>query len=255
MSLRIGYVVATHPEDHSVDVVMADDGARLVGVQVMSPNGSARTGSVDLPAVPEKRDKWDITKLTGQDQKAIVGFVGRNPVVVGFLFPQVNQILSKDPKLRFDRHQSDVTTMIDGDGNIQLTHPSGTYIRIGESPDKVDTAGKNADGSAAYDRNTDRKVNIRIGMAGGVLELTLSPTGAVSLKCDQGVDIEAGAASSFKAPKVVLDADVEITKTLKVAGKTELADVTSNGVDISDQHKHQDTMPGPGTTGKPVGAS
>ena len=255
MSDRIGYVVAVHPDDHSVDLVMSDNGERLIGVQVPTLNGSTRTGTIDLPAVPEKKNKWDITQLTGQDMKAIVGFVGRNPVVRGFLFPQVNQMLSNDPKMRIDRHQSDVMSTIDGDGNIQLTHPSGTYIRIGETPDKVDMAGKNADGTAVFDRNTERKVNIRIGMAGGVLELTMSPTGAVSLKCDKGVDIEAGAASSFKAPKVVIDADVEITKDLKVAGKTELADVTSNGVDISDQHCHQDTMSGPGTSGKPVGAS
>lgn len=252
MSDRIGYVVAVHPEDHSVDLVMADNGERLIGVQVPTLNGSTRTGTIDLPAVPEKKDKWDITQLTGQDMKAIVGYVGRNPVVRGFLFPQVNQMLSKDPKMRIDRHQSDVMTTIDGDGNIQLTHPSGTYIRIGETPDKVDMAGKNADGSAAFDRNTGRRVNIRIGLAGGVLELTMTPTGGVLLKAAEGIDIEAGTDSTFKAPKLTLDADVEITKSLKVAGDTQLQSVTSRGKDISSTHKHKDTMPGPGVGGEPV---
>lgn len=252
MTDRIGYVVAVHPEDHSIDLVMADNGERLVGVQVPTLNGSSRTGTVDLPAVPEKKDKWDITQLTGQDMKAIVGYVGRNPVVRGFLYPQVNQMLSKDPKMRIDRHQSDVMTTIDGDGNIQLTHPSGTYIRIGETPDKVDMTGQNADGSAAFDRNTGRKVNIRIGLSGGVLELTMTPTGGVLLKAAQGVDIEAGEDSTFKAPKLTLDADVEITKSLKVAGDTQLQGVTSRGKDISSTHKHKDTMSGPGVSGEPV---
>lgn len=252
MSNRIGYVVATHPEDHSVDVLMADNGERLVGVQLVTANGSTRTGSVDMPAVPEKKDKWDITQLSGQDMKAIVGFVGRNPVVVGFLYPQINQVLSKDPKLRFNRHQSDVTTMIDGDGNIQLTHPSGTYIRIGETADKVDMAGKNADGSAAFDRNTGRRVNIRIGLAGGVLELTMTPTGGVLLKAAQGVDIEAGQASTFKAPSITLDTpETHLTGKLKVDGDSELKAVTSNGKDISNTHRHANSG-GPGTGGTPV---
>ena len=253
MSDRIGYVVAVHPEDHSIDLVMADNGERLIGVQVPTLNGSTRTGTIDLPAVPEKKDKWDITQLTGQDMKAIVGYVGRNPVVRGFLFPQVNQMLSKDPKMRIDRHQSDVMTTIDGDGNIQLTHPSGTYIRIGETPDKVDMAGKNADGSAAFDRNTGRKVNIRIGLAGGVLELTMTPTGGVLLKAAEGIDIEAGKPVNVKAPSIKLDAaDTHITGNLKVDGDTQLQGITSRDKDISSTHKHKDTMSGPGVSGEPV---
>lgn len=252
MSDRIGYVVATHPEDHSVDLVMADNGERLIGVQVPTMNASTRTGTIDLPAVPDKRDKWDITQLTGQDMKAIVGFVGRNPVVRGFLYPQVNQMLSKDPKMRIDRHQSDVMTTIDGDGNIQLTHPSGTYIRIGETPDKVDMAGKNSDGSSAFDRNTGRMVNIRIGLAGGVLELTMTPTGGVLLKAAQGVNIEAGEASTFKAPSITLDAaETHITGGLTVGGATSLQAVTSNGKDIGSTHRHANSG-GPSVGGTPV---
>jgi hypothetical protein len=188
--MRRGIVVATHPEDHSVDLVMSD-GRRLVGVQVMSNSASARTGTVDLPAVPEKKNKWDITKPDGQDMVALVEFAGDVPVVVGFLFPQINQMTFADPKMRFSRHQSDVATSIDGDGNIQVVHPSGTYIRIGESPDVVDYAGKNFDESLATDRNTDKQVNIRIGMAGGVMTLTMAPDGKVTLETESTVDVKA----------------------------------------------------------------
>lgn len=196
--LRIGIVVATHPEDHSVDLVMADDGSRLVGVQVLSGSASARSGTVDMPAVPEKADKWDITKETGQDMKAVVGFVGRHPVVTGFLYPQINQVLSKDAKLRYSRHQSDVEWSIDGDGNIQLTHPGGAYVRIGEAADKVDLAGKNADANSAADRNTGKKVNVRIGLAGNAVVLTLTPDGDVTIKLDKDLSIEAGGNASIK---------------------------------------------------------
>ena len=212
MTARIGIVVATHPEDHSVDIVMADDGSRLVGVQVTTPNGSTRSGTVDMPEIKRTGDKWDITKPTDQEMKALVSFVGTNPVVTGFLFPQVNQMLLKDGKARRYRHQSDVETLIDGDGNIQVTHPGGTYIRIGEAVDADALAGKHADKSAS-DRNTGRQVYVHIGMAGGVATLTFAPDGTISimtkaafqLKATGAINIESEASITLKAPRVDLN--------------------------------------------------
>lgn len=233
--MRTGIVVATHPEDHSVDLVMVDNGERLIGVQVATPGGSTRSGTVDLPAVPEKKDKWSITHETGQDMKALVGFVRGQPVVAGFLYPQINQMLSQDPKLRYSRHQSDVEWMIDGDGNIQLNHPGGAYIRIGETPDKVDTAGKNADGNSKIDRNTGRKVDIRVSLAGNAVKLTMTKDGKVTLEMDSDLGIQVGGnaditvqgntsvtsagAATVKAPTVTLDApETTCTGNLTVEG-------------------------------------
>lgn len=250
MTLRQAIIVEVHPADHSVDLVMLDDGTRHLGVQVATPNGSARTGLVDLPQVPQRDNKWDITKRTGQDMQALVAFVGRNPVVVGMLYPQVNQMLLKDGKARRYRHQSDVETLIDGDGNMQITHPSGTYIRIGESIEADTLDGKHADTSST-DRNQAKQVNIHIGMAGGVLELTMSPTGAVSLRCNQGVSIEAGQSSTFKAPAITLDGNVTITKTLTVQEQTSLQGVTSRDHNIDNTHVHTQVLGGPGLSGPP----
>lgn len=191
MSLRRGIVVETHPEDHSVDLVMADNGQRLIGVQVMSPSASTRTGRVDMPEIKPTGDKWDISKPTGQDMIAMVGDFGGHPVVQGFLYPQVNQMLFKDPKLRVDRHQSDVLSSIDGDGNIQLVHPSGMYIRIGEAPDKADLSNQNADSSLAADRNTGRRVHVRLSLAGKTVELTMTPDGDVTLELNQNLVVKA----------------------------------------------------------------
>lgn len=220
MSLRKGIVVAVHPDDHSVDLVMADDGSRLIGVQVVTPSGSARTGTVDLPEVPETKDKWDISKRNGQDMLALVGFVGRNPVVTGFLYPQVNQMLQKDAKTRYSRHRSDVDWSIDGDGNIQLTHPGGAYVRIGETPDHVSAAGQNADSNAKFDRNTSRKVNVRIGLAGNVVELTMTPDGDVTFKLEKDFTIEAAGKALIKAPGgITLDTpETHCTGNLTVDG-------------------------------------
>lgn len=219
MTYRTGIVVAVHPDDYSVDLVMADDGSRLVGVQVMTPNGGTRSGMVDLPSVPDKPNKWDITQRTGQDMKAVVGFVGRNPVVTGFLYPQVNQMLLKDGKTMRYRHQSDVEMVIDGDGNIQVTHPSGTFFRIGENPDMDDMGGKFADSSKS-DRNTGKQVSVRLGMAGGKAVLTISPSGAVALTTDDAINVDAKGAVTVKAAKATIDAaETKCTGNLTVDGK------------------------------------
>lgn len=266
MSMRKGIVVEVHPEDHSVDLVMADDGSRLTGVQVATPNGSTRTGTVDLPEIPKRKDKWDVTEPTGQDMHALVSFVGRHPVVTGFLYPQVNQMLSKDPKLKMSRHQSDVVTSIDGEGNIQLEHPSGLFLRIGSAPDKQDFKKKNADESAELDRNTSTTPYVRLSMAGGKAVLTIAPDGAVSLTSETTVDIEAkgnvtvktdasalveaAGSATVKAPTITLDGNTNITGNLDVAGSTTVKGITSNGKDISSTHKHLNSG-GPGLGGVP----
>lgn len=191
MAMRKGIVVAVHPEDHSVDLVMVDNAERLIGVQVLTSNGSARSGTVDLPTVPERSNKWDITKPNGQDMHAIVDYVGRTPVVTGFLLPQISQMTFNDPKLKVSRHQSDVISFIDGDGNISLQHPGGAFIQIGETPEKPDYAGKNADGNLSVDRNTDRKVFLRVSLAGNVAELTMTPEGTCTLKLEKDFELEA----------------------------------------------------------------
>lgn len=191
MSSRKGIVVEVHPHDHSVDLVMADDGSRLVGVQVATPNGSTRTGTVDLPQIPVRKNKWDIGTPTGQDMHAIVSFVGKHPVVTGFLYPQVNQMTHADPKLQMTRHQSDVVTTVDGDGNIQLAHPSGLFLRIGAAPEKMDYAGKNNDANSVIDRNTSSTPYVRLSMAGGKAVLTIAPDGAVLLTTETTVDVQA----------------------------------------------------------------
>ncbi|BCP56321.1 hypothetical protein K32_49380 [Kaistia sp. 32K] len=246
MSMRLGVVVATHPGDHSVDLVMADNGDRLVGVQVMTPSGSSRSGVVDMPAVPEKANKWDISQRTGQDQIAVVGYINKQPVVTGFIYPQINQFLSKDPRRLIGRHQSDMQWSIDGEANFQLVHPSGTYIRIGESADVEPTNGQNAHGNSEADRNTGRKVNVRIGLAGNAVVLTMTPDGVVTLKMEQDLDIECAGARVKASEGIVFD-----TPKAHFTGEVSSdGDMIAGGVSAQ-QHGHIRVQPGNGTSGPP----
>jgi hypothetical protein len=232
--VKKGIVVATHPSDHSVDLVLAD-GRRMVGVQVATPNGSTRSGTFDMPAVPDKADKWDITKLTGQDQIALVDFVGDIPVVVGFLFPQISQMTFDDPKMRVTRHQSDVMSMVDGDGNMQVTHPSGAYVRMGETADAVNLGSKNTDASLAADRNTGRKLFMRV-VVPGSFDLKITPDGQLSLTLSKGAVIDAPDGITLNTPLVSVPN----------------GDVVASGISLVN-HVHSGIAPGPANTGAPVG--
>ncbi|WOL24229.1 baseplate assembly protein [Yersinia phage fHe-Yen8-01] len=189
MALRKGIVVATHPRDHSVDLVMVDNYARLVGVQVLSSSGSSRTGSVNLPEVRDRPNKWDISTVNSQEIMATVDWVGRVPVVTGFIFPQISQMTFDDPTLEFYRHTSDVIRYTDGEGNHGLLHPSGAYITMGQSPDRRNFSGSNYDKNLAVDRNTGTKPYFRIGMAGNVIELTFTPEGKAILVAQENVEV------------------------------------------------------------------
>ncbi len=247
MSLALARVAATHPEDNSVDLVLIDNGSRLAGVQIISQSASSRAGTVDLPVVDQPSDgKWGM-QGTGQDMIAVVGYIGRQPVVTGFLYPQVNQMLFKDPRLKLSRHQSDVYTSIDGDGNTQIVHPSGTYIRIGESPDLDNLAGKDADANMTVDRNTGRKVNVRIGMGGGTADLTISPDGAVTLNTQQTVTVNAQGNVMVKAAHVEVDTpEVHCTGDVIVDG-----DVVASGISLVN-HVHGGVQSGRSNTSEPV---
>ncbi|ENQ1546127.1 hypothetical protein ACEOHC_003939 [Salmonella enterica] len=219
MPLRKGIVVDVHPADHSVDLVLVDNYARLVGVQVQAHTASSRSGSIELPDVEVRKDKWNIADPTGQEVMALVDFVGPTPIVTGFLYPQISQMTHTDGKIKYHRHTSDVQSYTDGEGNMGLLHPSGAHITIGTKPDPKDFSGANVDKNLSIDRNTKNKVYLRVALAGNVAVLTMTPDGACTLHLDKTLDIECTTATVKAKDSVVLDTPkTEITGELHVVG-------------------------------------
>lgn len=183
--MRIGIVVATHPEDGSVDIVMTDDYSRLAGVQVMTSGGNASSGASDLYA-PEERTgsaKWDLSKVTPDNPIACVDFSGVMPIVVGFIRPQVGQSNFAEKNLRVNRHMSDVYSTLNSAGDFELAFPNGTFIRVGATPDHVNLAGQDVDGKWAIAKNTGAATHLRVvlGNGGAVkADLHISPDGNVT---------------------------------------------------------------------------
>lgn len=261
MSNRTGIVVSTNAGDQSYDVLMLDTGAQLVGIQMISMDATYRTGTFDVLDIPVKADKWDVTAGDSNTYtRAIIGYSSGLPFIHGFLPPQINQMSFDDKRMRINRHTSDVISTIDGDGNIELAHPSGAYIRIGETPDHVDLTRANADASLVVDRNTRRKVHLRVALVGNVVKLTMTPEGDVTFEIEKDFGIEAGGAINMKAGtdinieaggKVNMKAASEIiTDAPTVTNPT--GDIIATGVSLI-SHPHKDTMPMTGAvSGPPV---
>jgi hypothetical protein len=287
MSLRLGRVAAVHPEDHSVDLVMTDDGSRLAGVQVMSGAATTNTGSNDLAdiSIPSSGDPWDLTTQTDRDAMAVVGFFGRHPIVLGFLFPQVCQMTFDRKNFSVHRHPSDVYVAIDNDGNTEVYHPSGTFLRIGASPAHEDLTGKDVDGEWKIAKNTDSApyVHLVTAAAGAVkADLQIDPAGNISLDhvgnltshtagnaavtVDGTTTVTSGGNAHVTAPQLLVTCPdttftghVAIQGGLAVSGGEGAAvsgnlaatggSFTHNSVNVGSTHHHSD--PQGGNTGGP----
>ncbi len=207
---RLGRVVRTHPEDHSLDLVMVDDGSRLAGVQVLSPSASTNTGVADLtePDISSTGNPWDLTASKGRDVLAVVQFIGRVPIVMGFIFPQICQMTFPDTNRRVNRHASDWYTTVDDAGNFEAYHPSGTYFRIGSSPAHEDLTGKDFDGRWKIDQNTQSAVHVHLGVANAgapVASVDIDPSGNVSVQNNGTATVTSGGAATVTAPSVTVD--------------------------------------------------
>ncbi len=133
--LRLGKVIKVHPSDHSVDLVMLDNGAKMANVQLLSPTASTRSGRVDLPEpeLPDPSKPWS-PKMSGkQDLLAAVAMMGGTPICLGFLYPQVNELaMEEDTKnLAIERHASDFYTVTTDTAVKTMCHPGGAYLSFG----------------------------------------------------------------------------------------------------------------------------
>jgi hypothetical protein len=217
---KVVRVVAVHPESHAVDVVVMDDGRRLAGVQVLSGLAGGNVGLSDLPepSVTDPQKPFESANTGERDVYALLTFVGRDmPVIVGFLYPQVAQCLFARKNFRVDRHASDVYSTIDEAGNIEIAHPSGTFIRIAENLAHEDLTGQDYDGQWKTTKNAARLPGLRVQIAnsGGVkATLSIDAAGNVSLTNAGTTTISSGgdmSLSSGGAMSLSATGDVTVT--------------------------------------------
>lgn len=195
--LTLARVLDVHPESHAVDLEMLQDGRRLSGVQVLSLSAGGDFGLSGLTG-PIEGDQWRGRIM------AAVGFLDKVPVVVGFLYPQVSQMLFEDKQRAVARHQSDVYATVDGSGNTEVVHPAGAHIVISEAAAPANLDGRDYDKVWKRRRNTARKPWI-VAAIPGQARVALSPDGDVEVWAKRRVSITAGEHIRLSAPRIDLN--------------------------------------------------
>lgn len=273
--LSLARVVDIHPESHAVDVVLMDDGRRVSGVQVLSSAAGGDYGFNDL-AVPSQTG-YDAKNSKKRDIYGVVSWIKDIPVVIGFLYPQVTQILFEEKERMVYRHPSDVYVTIDSKGNTELYHPSGAYFRMGVSAAHEDLTGKDYDKVWKIAKNTGNKVNIHLQQAGGTASLNIDPSGNIdithagNLTTDTGgnlsakvagtADVEVSGDTTLTTPTFTINGNVVINGSLNqgtgsaggsctmLGPLTVENDVVAGGISL-DNHSHPDAQGG--NVGKPT---
>jgi hypothetical protein len=203
-------------------------------VPVMAGPATNASGSVDLPT-PDGDEESGYTGL--RDMTAIVDLIDGDPIVIGFIHQRINQMLFDDENRRVVRHASDVYTSIDSDGNYELHHPSGTFIRIGVTPEHEDLTNQNHDENWAITRNTDKlvhanvevrnggelKARLHIDPSGNMLQelegnLVQNIVGNVTQQIGGSVTADVTGEVDITTPKATVHGNAEVTGTVKMAG-------------------------------------
>jgi hypothetical protein len=274
--IDLAKVVKVHWETHSVDLVMSVDGSTVSGVRVMSPMASSDSGLSDLAMpVTGNPQRLKAAKDNERDVLAVVSYFNGLPVVLGFLHPRASQILFKDQERMIDRHASDVYKTIDKNGNMELRHPSGLYIRIATDTAHEDLTGKDFNKKWKITKNTDKQVHLHIEQAGGVASIDIAPngaivvntvstltataTGAATVTSSASVTVNA-ATCTINAPSITLNGNTVVNGSLSqgmggaggactmLGPVTVSGDVVAGGKSL-DTHTHPDAQGG--NTGAP----
>ncbi len=181
-----------------------------------------------------------------------------------------------DKNRRVDRHASGVYSTIDGAGNLEMHHPSSTFLRMATNPAHEDLSGHDFDKRWSVPAAAPVHVHLEVRSEGAAkVTIDLAPDGTVTVNAAGAVSVTAGGAATLTAPSVTLDtpsthctgavtvdglltykaglsgigggAGTTITGTITQTGGT----LSSNGIAL-DSHHHSGVQTGGGNTGGPV---
>ena len=149
--IKCGKVIGAKPEEKTVDVVLLTGGV-FYGCKVLAPMATTSTGLSYLPKMHLDKEPsesgYDIAKAYGKrDIFAIIAFIegqGGVPVVIGFLFPEKNQLsfpFIGYENQKLDRHESDRYHRIVGDtvaslggedvaGLEETRYPDNSFMKV-----------------------------------------------------------------------------------------------------------------------------
>jgi len=188
-------VIRFLPSSNTVDCMTIDNNISLLGCNIACsmPAGFAY-GTRYFPSHDDQNPEAPYINSPG-DLYCVAAFLENdynNAAVLGFLFPMETTLSISEYGLYIFRHESDVIWIIRSDGTMQIYHPSGSIIKIGDNAanevsSDIEQAGlypAKTDGMyirSASDYNAEKETNLYIKWHAGQ-NITIDNVGNITLE-------------------------------------------------------------------------
>ena len=218
-----------------MEVIFLDTGDFGRDVQLMTPYGGTDFGLTTGVPEPEQEghdfntEQWDPNK---RHINAVVATCGSIHICLGFLYPQCTHMAftkGQDKNRLIERHTSDFVRTVSDAGDMDLVHPSGAHLRIGQGSAPDNLAGRDFDGVWSIKHNKGGAVTISLvnASAASNSSVILLPDGTVEIRASKDVDIRANQnvnVLAFKDAKVTAfgNATVDASNECAVKAGTKL---------------------------------
>lgn len=134
-ALYFAKVLRFYPSSNTVDAIEVDGGTRFLNANVMcSMPTNFFFGERYFPSHDGLQAEIEYINSSA-DFYCVAAFLEgdyHNPIVLGFLYPKESTLSISEYGLHIFRHESDVIWMVRSDGTVQMYHPSGSIIKIGD---------------------------------------------------------------------------------------------------------------------------
>jgi hypothetical protein len=198
-TIRMARVTHVHPEGQKMEVIFLDTGDYGRDVQLMTPYGGTDFGLTTGVPAPEEEghdpntEPWDPNV---RHINCVVATCGGIHICLGFLYPQCTHMAftkGQDKNRLIERHTSDFVRTISDAGDMDMVHPAGAFLRIGNGTKPDNLAGRDFDGVWQIKHNTGGAVTITLsnssGNGGGKTSMAMTPEGNIEINTSHDVTI------------------------------------------------------------------
>lgn len=218
-----------------MDVLMTGTGARLSNVQMASHDASSNSGTANLPSIGNPIDdtRWTWIQDPARTVYAVMASVGGMPICLGLLYPQVGQMQFAAPDQKIVRHSSDFYELTQANGDHEMSHPSGSFVKIGSNGTHTDLTARDVDGNWKIANNTGAAghINMTVANAGSVVAtIDIDSSGNIAINHNGNLTV-----TTKGNANVTVDGTTEVTSEGAVtvnasAGTTHNGPLTINGL-------------------------
>jgi hypothetical protein len=226
---RLAIVTAVHSARRSCDIVFTDSWMPVAEVKLLDSLVGSDFGDWDIPPVPLPTSIATIAsppQLPARQIIAVVDDANGRPIVTGFLHPSGGQMAFDQDGRKVYRHASGAYWTISPVGDIELWHPSGTFVRIGAGAAHEPLAQYSVDNAWTEVSTAPAPT---ISLTAPKISLTIDPLGNVTLNTQASVAIDAPNGVTVTTPTFAVNGQITATGNIIAAFGGAFVDLLNHG--------------------------